>query len=184
MPDKIHLRDTRSNYGLVTIGLHWFMLLLIVAVYSCMEFREIFPKGSDPREAMKTLHFMLGLSVLLLVSIRILVRLTSQTPAIEPNPPEWQMQLARLGHFALYFFMLAMPLLGWLILSLEGKPIPFYGWELPPLVNADKGSVEWVEEIHETVGLIGYYLIGLHAAAALLHHYFLRDNTLHRMLKV
>lgn len=184
MPDQIHLRDTRSTYGLVSIGLHWFMLLLIVAVYSCMEFREFFPKGSDPREAMKVWHFMLGLSVLLLVSIRILVRLTSQTPVIEPTPPKWQLQLARLGHFALYFFMVAMPLLGWTILSLKGKPIPFYGWELPALVSPDKGSVERVEEIHETLAVIGYYLIGLHAAAALFHHYFMRDNTLRRMLKV
>jgi len=28
----------------------------------------------------------------------------------------------------------------------------------------------------------GYYLIGLHALAALLHHYLIRDNTLQRML--
>jgi cytochrome b561 len=39
-----------------------------------------------------------------------------------------------------------------------------------------------LEEIHETIGTIGYYLVGLHAAAALFHHYFMRDDTLRRIL--
>jgi cytochrome b561 len=78
--------------------------------------------------------------------------------------------------------MIAMPLLGWLALSAAGKPIPFFGLDLPALTGPDKDFAHSVEEIHETIGTIGYYLIGLHAAAALFHHYFLRDDTMLRML--
>ena len=78
--------------------------------------------------------------------------------------------------------MIGMPIGGWLILSAEGDPVPFFGLELPALVSPDKALAEQIEEIHETVGTIGYWLIGLHALAALYHHYVKRDNTLRRML--
>ena len=78
--------------------------------------------------------------------------------------------------------MIGMPLAGWLILSGEGQTIPFFGLELPPLIAADKALAKSIEELHETAGLVGYYLIGLHALAGLYHHYFVKDNTLKRML--
>ena len=83
---------------------------------------------------------------------------------------------------ALYVFMLGMPVLGWMLLSVEGTPIPFFGWQLPALLNENKALAETIKEIHETGATIGYFLIGLHAAAALYHHYLLRDDTLRRML--
>jgi len=65
---------------------------------------------------------------------------------------------------------------------MAGKPVPFFGLELPPLASENKDLAKTIKEIHETVGEVGYYLIGLHAAAALFHHYILADNTLKRML--
>jgi hypothetical protein len=47
-------RNSTDRYGSLSIGLHWLMLLLFVAVYACIELRGYFPKGSDPREALKT----------------------------------------------------------------------------------------------------------------------------------
>lgn len=171
-----------QRYAPASIALHWLMFVLIAAVYATIELRELFPKGSDPRNLMKTWHFMLGLSVLALVAIRVLLRLTRATPPITPAPAAWQEKLAKLGHLALYALMFAMPLAGWLILSAEGKEIPFFGLALPPLVGVDEHLAHDIEELHETVGEVGYWLIGLHAAAALFHHYLLRDNTLVRML--
>ena len=78
--------------------------------------------------------------------------------------------------------MIGMPIGGWLMLSAKGEAIPFYGLTLPALVSPNEELAELIEEIHETVGVAGYYLIGLHALAALLHHYLIRDNTLQRML--
>jgi len=78
--------------------------------------------------------------------------------------------------------MIVMPLVGWLLLSAEGKPIPFFGLHLPALIGKSKYLADLIKEIHETGGTIGYFIIGLHAAAALCHHYFVRDNTLRRML--
>lgn len=171
-----------ARYGGLIIALHWFMLLLLAAIYATIELRELFPRGSDPREAMKAWHFMLGLSVLAFVAVRVVVRLTGPHPPIVPPPPRWQRLLAGAMHVALYAFMLLMPIAGWLILSAEGEAISFFGLPLPPLVAPDEALAERMEELHELGGTIGYILIGLHAAAALAHHYLIGDNVLRRML--
>ncbi|HEX7952210.1 MAG TPA: cytochrome b/b6 domain-containing protein, partial [Burkholderiales bacterium] len=67
-------------------------------------------------------------------------------------------------------------------LSAAGKPIPFFGLQLPALVGESKDLAELFKEVHETGATAGYFLIGLHAAAALYHHYIVRDDTLRRML--
>ncbi len=173
---------TTSRYSTLSIALHWLMLLLFIAVYACIELRELYPKGSDPREALKAWHFMLGLSVLILATVRIYGRLFSATPPIIPESAPWQTLTAKLVHLALYGIMIGMPILGWLLLSAAGKPIPFLGIELPALVTEDKELARSLKELHQTIGELGYYLIGLHAAAAVFHHHVLKDNTLTRML--
>jgi|GEM_PF-5807 len=175
-------RNNTERYGSLSIGLHWLMFLLLIAVYACIELRGFFPKGSDPREALKTWHYMLGLSVFVLVWLRLLSKMMGHFPHIEPDPSRWQKLLARLMHVALYALMIFMPLAGWLMLSAEGKPIPFFGLQLPALINESKNAAELIKKIHVTSGTVGYFLIGLHALAALFHHYVIRDNTLRRML--
>lgn len=175
-------QNASERYGSLQIILHWVTLLLIVLIYASMELRGYFPKGSSTREAMKAWHFMLGLSVLILTAIRLVVALLSITPSINPTPARWQAMAARGVHWALYAFLIAMPVLGWLVLSLKSKTIPFFGLELPPLAGANSDLAERVQEVHETIGTLGYALIGIHAAAALAHHYILRDDTLKRML--
>jgi len=175
-------KNTQDRYGTLSIAMHWLMFLLLIAVYACIELREIYPKGSDPREAMKLWHTMLGLSVFALVMVRLAIRLSGPMPEIKPAMARWQHRLAGAMHLALYLFMMGMPLLGWLLLSTEGKDIVFFGLPLPALWGKNEALAETVEEIHKFIGTTGYYLVGLHAAASLFHHYFMRDNTLTRML--
>lgn len=170
-----------DRYSTASVALHWLMLVLIIAVYSAIELREFYPRGSAPREAMKTWHFMLGLSVFVLVWLRILARLVTRSPAPLAQPA-WRSVTAKLTHLALYGLMIAMPLAGWTILSAEGDAVPFFGLTLPPLTAPNEAFAEQVEGWHELGGTIGYWLIGLHAAASLFHHYVLRDGLLFRML--
>jgi len=174
-------KNIEDKYGLLSICFHWVMFLLIVAVYACIELRELYPKGSDPRNALKTWHFMLGLSVFVLVWLRLISRSLQLSPSFQ-NMEFWQSLLAKAMHYLLYIFMICMPIMGWLILSAEGKTIPFYGLTFPPLVAENHDLAELIEEVHEVVGTIGYVLIAIHTIAALFHHYILKDNTLIRML--
>ncbi len=174
--------NTQARYGTLSIALHWLMFLLLVGVYACMELHGLFPKGSGLRSALKAWHFTLGMTVFALVWLRLALRLLQVTPAIEPAVPGWQHILSKVVHLALYAMMIGMPVAGWLILSGEGKPVPFYGINLPALMAENKALAENIEDIHKTVGNAGYFLIGLHTVAALYHHYFMRDNTLRRIL--
>ncbi|HRP74692.1 MAG TPA: cytochrome b [Xanthomonadaceae bacterium] len=165
-----------------SIALHWAMVLLFVLVYAFIELRVLFDKGSIPRDTLKSLHFMFGLLVFALVWVRLFLRLRYAAPPIVPAAPAWQKLASGVVQVALYVFMIGMPLAGWTVLSAAGKPIPFFGLHLPPLVGVDKALAEYVEGIHKTVGAAGYWIIGLHALVALGHHYVRKDNTLRRML--
>ncbi|MEO8125094.1 MAG: cytochrome b [Burkholderiales bacterium] len=176
-------KNTTDRYGSLSIGMHWLMLLLLIGVYVAINLQDLAPKGSALRADLKTWHFVLGMSVLVLVAVRLATRLFSgPAPQIKPGPSVWPQRLAEGMHVALYVFMLGMPLLGWFAVSAKGNPITFYGLQLPLLIGQDKDLYKSLKDIHETIGTVGYYLIGLHAAAALFHHYVMRDTTLLRML--
>ena len=117
--------NSPDRYGTLSMAFHWLMFFLLIGVYACIELRELYPKGSDPRNALKAWHFTLGLTVFTLVWARLALRLFQVTPAIDPPVPRWQQILSKIVHFALYAMMICLPVAGWLILSGEGKPIPF-----------------------------------------------------------
>jgi len=176
-------RNSATRYATASVLLHWLMLVLVVIAYASIELRELFPRGSDPRAALKDLHALVGLSILALALVRLGLRgIAGPVPPIEPAPGAWTRRAAVLVQVGLYALLIGVPLVGWGLLSAEGEPIPFFGLDLPPLAGTDEGLAETLEELHEIGGQIGYGLIALHAAAGLFHHYLRRDNTLRRML--
>ena len=175
--------NTPFKYARPLVALHWLMFLLLILVYAAMEFRVMYDKGMPERDFMKSLHFMFGLCVLLLVFLRL------WTKRLSPRPPLLELHgLANLmhrasgaGHVVLYLFMAVMPLMGWLMLSAAGKPIPFFGLELPALIAPDEALAKQIKAAHALAGNVGYGLIGLHVAAALFHQWVLKDRLLQRM---
>ena len=179
----MNLRNTADRYGSLSIGLHWLMLLLMIGAYAAINLHDLAAKGSVLRADLKTWHFIFGMAVFALVAVRLLTRLLSgPVPRIEPRLAAWQQRLGDWTHIVLYLFMVAMPVLGWLTLSAKGDPVSLFGLPLPALIGQDKELARSLKDVHETIGTVGYFLIGLHAAAALVHHYLLHDNTLLRML--
>ncbi|MBV6823177.1 cytochrome b [Pseudomonas sp. PD9R] len=172
---------TTPRYGKLSITLHWLMLALFVGVYSCIEIKGLLPRGGHLRSLFLGLHALFGISIFVLVWVRLLGRLTPRPP-ITPALPAWQTGVSHLMHLALYVLMIATPLLAWLMLSAGDKPIPYFGFALPALVAVDPDLVRQFKHWHEFLGSAGYWLIGLHAAAGLFHHYYVGDNTLTRML--
>ncbi|GAB3358179.1 MULTISPECIES: cytochrome b [Giesbergeria] len=175
---------TSSNrYSSLSITMHWLMVILLVATAATMELRGMYPKGSDARELIKSAHYALGLAVWMLVWVRLIARLSSTTPAIVPAPSVWQTRLGHTAHAGLYVLMIGLPLVGWLALSFKGTPVYLPGGiPVPLLTSTNSNTAHWLKDLHETGAVAGYVLVGLHAGAALAHHYLLRDNTLVRML--
>ncbi|PKH85099.1 cytochrome b [Colwellia sp. Bg11-28] len=177
-------KNTQNHYGSLSIKMHWLMVVLMIFVFASIEGRVFFEKGTELRDLFKMWHFMLGLSVFILVCARLYLRSVQVIPQITPPLSVIQARGAHMAHLVLYVFMIAMPIFGWFVLSAKGKVIPFFGLELPALIPYDKPFGKVLEGWHKEIGSWGYYLIAFHAVAALVHHYIQKDDTLTRMLPV
>jgi superoxide oxidase len=162
---------------------HWLTVLAIVAAYVLVDLGDDEDAGGAPSLMLRG-HYLAGLAVLVLLLPRILARLAWRVPPITPAPGRLLALAAHSLHLALYGFLLVQPVLGILQVNYAGEAVtlPWVDWSLPRLVGADHAADELVGEIHETLGEIFYWVIGLHIAAALWHHFIVRDNTLRRML--
>ena len=174
-------KSTTAAFGAPAIFLHWLMLALIVVVYAMMDLKSLTVKGSPQRDAMASGITCWGFRCSRSRGCACWCVRRGTAPRIAPPPPAWEIRLAGIAHFALYALMIGLPLLGWLTLSAKGDPIHFFGIELPPLTGKNEALARTWKEIHETSATVGYFLIGLHAAAALYHHYVRRDNTMTMM---
>lgn len=171
-----------ARYSKPMLIMHWLTLILLVAVFAFIEGRELFEKGTEARELVKSIHYMLGITVLLTVLVRLYFRLRSDVPPITPTPHPLSQLVAKTMHLLLYALMLGMPIAGWLMLNAAGKPVPFFGLELPVLIQENEALADQIKDAHKTIGGLAYYLIAAHALAGLYHHYVKRDDTLKRMM--
>lgn len=169
-----------DRYSKPAILLHWMIFLLVALAYLAIEVRG--PKGSTSRVFWSNVHFWAGSLVLSLAALRLVWRLWRGAPA-EIDSGRVLAFLARLAHLALYLFIFVQPLLGILLINTGGHPVTLAGLNLPiVLAGADPLARSVIKEAHEFIGNLFYWVIGLHAAAALGHHLVFRDNTLRRMI--
>ncbi|HEY6943307.1 cytochrome b [Dokdonella sp.] len=174
-------KNDPHRYSSASIALHWAMVVLVVGAYASAELREAFAHGSAQRAWLMSAHAFAGLAVFVLVFARLALR-AGPRPAIVPAPSRLQSILAAAMHVLLYAFMVAMPLIGWLLVSAEGTDVGFGAFRLLPLVAPDHALADFAEDLHEGIANVGYALVGGHAGAALVHHYLRHDDTLRRML--
>jgi cytochrome b561 len=160
---------------------HWTIFILIVLTYAAMELKGFVPKGSNARDWMKVAHYTMGVSVMILMIIRIVLKVTHKDPDIVPNPPRWQTIISKSVHGILYLMFISLPLLGVLSLYYGNIEWSFFSYPMPVAGEENIVMQHDLKEIHELIANTGYFIVGLHAAAALFHHYIMRDNTLTRM---
>ncbi len=177
------LRNTDAHWGAISRGLHWLVVLLILAIAGLGLVMDELPRS--PRWFwVWTAHKSLGLTVLGLAALRLAWRLYAGAPSPVPGTPPWQARVAGATHWMLYGIVFAMPLSGWLYDSASGlRPLRWFGGpEVPKLVSPDRTIAGVAGDAHEWLFWVLVALVALHAGAALYHHFVLRDATLQRML--
>jgi cytochrome b561 len=174
----------RSRYSPAQRRLHWGMFLLLLVAYLVIELHDDAPRGSALRLGLMQTHILAGLAVLVLIGPRLWQRYRRGVPPVTPAVPGWQASLSSITHLALYAFLLIQPILGALSIWAGGRGIPIYltGIEIPSPFAGNHDLHEYIEGIHGELGNIFYWVIGLHVAAGLFHHFVRRDDTLRRML--
>lgn len=170
-----------GGYDSVARMLHWLMAFLILAVFMLGLLVEALPKAWE--HGIVETHKVLGVGILLLVVVRFAWRLMHRPPASEPVSPLLD-RAAWLGHSGLYALMLAVPVIGLVYTALRGQGIDFGLFSIPPIMARNRELGRAVREIHELTAYALIGLAGIHALAALWHHFIRKDATLLRMLPV
>jgi cytochrome b561 len=175
--------SSEVRYTATAIALHWLVAIAIVANLALgLTMVEI--QGITPTKIrMVNWHKWLGVSILLLVTIRALWRLGHRPPPLPAALPGWQRAVAGLTHGGLYVLMFAIPLTGYFFSLAAGYPVVFLGLvKLPVLMAPDPELKEILGEAHELLSWALIALLLLHVGAALKHHLIDRDDVLRRML--
>jgi cytochrome b561/polyisoprenoid-binding protein YceI len=171
--------------------LHWLIAILIIAQ---VPLGLLMATPSDPMQKFKLfqLHKSLGITVLLLMAVRILWRFIARAPALPVSIPGYERFGAKAVHILLYILLFALPLTGWAIVSASKLPIPTLLYRTIPwphigwLASLPADEKAWwaaiFSECHETLSYVLIALVSLHIAAALRHGIIIQDGVLSRML--
>ena len=173
----------KPRYAPSRRALHWGIAVLMVLAYIFILGRENFERGSEARLAMVQAHFWIGIAILALLLPRLLLAFSRPAPAVQPPLPAWQALPAKGLHLLLYAMLVAQPVLGLLTAWTDGKEllVPFTQIVVPALLSPNEGLAHQFEDLHELIGTAFYWVVGLHVAAALYHHFVRRDDALRRM---
>jgi len=176
------LRNTTRRWGAVAQLLHWLIVALIIVQVTLAALADDLPPGVK-KLTMLARHKSVGITILMLAIVRLLWRWANPTPALPLTLKPYEQRLARVTHGLLYVLLFAMPLSGWMMSSARGFPVSWFGFfQLPDLVPKSKPLYEALLTTHETLAIVLGAVVALHVAAALKHHYMLRDDVLRRML--
>ena len=169
------------HYGATAKLFHWVITALIAVQLPLGWLMPGIHRGETPGTAM-TVHVSIGVTILALIALRFLWRLTHPV-APETNLPAWQRVGSEFVHWLLYVVVLLTTFSGWFLESARGWTIFLYGLvPLPRLVEQGSPLGRSLGGLHATLTWVLIGLLGLHIAAALVHLFIYRDRVMHRML--
>jgi cytochrome b561 len=177
-------------------GLHWLIALLIFIQlplgfymsYRGNEMPSVNEKGEPVKGVWDALtgfmyssHKLIGLTVLLLVVLRLLYRLTRGAPRSDPTVPPALTGVSHLVHWALYALLIAMPIIGYTAAS-YGDYLDVFGYHLPAITVKNDDLSKEIFEWHKTVAYVIIAFVALHILAAAYHRFVRRDRVIERMI--
>jgi cytochrome b561 len=183
MPEEARLQGEQvERYGAVAQAFHWLIAALIFAMLGLGYYMEDLPLGVRKLE-LYNLHKSTGITIAMLAALRLLWRLLHRPPPLPASMPPWERRAAGAVHALLYLMLFVQPLVGFLQSNAANFPIVLWGLlPLPPLLGPDEPLAEALIGVHTLGGNFLAILVILHVAAALRHHFVLKDDVLRRML--
>ena len=178
----VPLAEEGARYTWPAQGLHWIIALLIFGLFPLGLYMHGLPL-SVLKIKLYAWHKWFGITVLLLVVLRMLWRATHRPPPLPASVPRWQQGVAEWMHGVLYGLILFIPISGWALSSAAGVPVVWWGvWKLPNLVPTNPALAHLLVGVHVTLNYTLAALVAVHVAAALKHQFIDHDGVLSRML--
>ena len=170
-----------QSYNGIAKTLHWLIFAMMSGAFAVGFYMADLPL-SPAKLQIVSWHKWTGVTIFMLVLLRLTWRLLNPPPALPAQMPYWQRRAAEAVHRVLYVLMLAMPLSGWLMSSAKGFQTVWFGvLPLPDLLDKNPPLGKALAEVHETIAVIILACVAVHVLAALNHHFVVRDDVLARM---
>jgi cytochrome b561 len=169
----------RTQFAIQSRILHWLMAVMILTTL----FLGVGMVASLERyHELVSIHRPLGISILLLAVIRLVNRRLTTLPPFPPTVPAWECLVASASERLLYTLMIALPLVGWGMLSAGHYPIVMAGaLHLPPILSARPALYAFLRRTHTVLAFLLFATVLAHMGAVLFHTLILRDRLLNRM---
>ncbi|MCF6281569.1 MAG: cytochrome b [Candidatus Polarisedimenticolaceae bacterium] len=179
----MQIKNNHERYGLIAITLHWLVALVVPSMFALGLWMVSLTYYNPWYNQGPFIHKGVGVVLLLMTLFRLLWRFISPPPPALSRAGSFEHFAARAAHILLYLLIVLMFISGYLISTADGAPLEVFGlFDIPALIDGFEDQEDIAGDSHLLLayGLIG--LAGLHALAALKHHFFDKDSTLLRML--
>jgi cytochrome b561 len=174
----------RPPFDRVTIGVHWATVLIVLALFSSA-WLHAYSHDSVHKALLLQIHRSLGVTIWMITIVRLMWRLThAKLPPFPASMSRLHRAVVRMNEYTLYVLLLVQPLTGLAATLLRNRPFTLFVWNVSPLMS--ESSTIWIalERVHDIGACAFGALILGHAAAALIHHFVLRDDVLECMAPV
>ncbi|WP_244808443.1 cytochrome b [Caballeronia zhejiangensis] len=179
---RIVAGDDKTTYDRTSIALHWLTAVLVLTQFVLAQVWGFAPRPT--KHLLIVAHMSFGILLTAVLLLRVLWRL-SPGHQTRPASTGWIELAAKAVHYLLYALLISVAVLGFVLRWSGNESMSFFGLPIkPPFAPFSKPAHHNVGEAHELAGWAIIVLAALHAAAALFHHFFLRDNVLVRMLPI
>ena len=176
------MKSDANTFSLPARILHWLMAVMLLAMLFIGV--GMVASVSERHDWLLRIHKPLGIAILILAVVRLAVRLPHPPPALPADLPAIQKLAAHASHWLLYILMLAMPLIGWAMLSAGGYPVMLSdSLRLPPIFPTSPVAFAVLRHMHGWFAMLLFLTFLAHMGAALYHGLIRRDGVLSSMLR-
>lgn len=168
-----------GRYDRVAITFHWLTFVLVVIVGTLGLLHDSWPKQTQALWINR--HAVLGICLWLMLMARLGWRLLHAPPPPADDVSRFAQRMSSPVHWALYGLLFVIPVVGVVTFIYHGRVFDFGLVKIDPGIRKDRAIFHPTEQIHEYLAYALFTLASLHAAAALWHHFYLRDGVLRRM---
>ena len=176
-------RNTEDDFGGIAVTLHWVTAAVVIGLFVLgLWMVELTYYDAWYRRA-PAIHKAVGILLFLVVALRLVWRLSNPAPRPDPAHTPWERRLAATAHIALYLLLFATMGAGYLISTADGRAVDVFGlFSVPATLSGFENQEDLAGDVHLALAITLVSVAGLHALAALKHHFIDRDRTLLKML--
>ena len=179
------IRNSKSGFGKLTIIIHWLSALIVIGQFGFGLYMLSLDYYDPNYRVLPHYHKSIGILFGGLLLFRIIWSLINPSPDPAEGVKVWEHRIARIIQRLMLTLLVIIVFLGYLISTAKGSSIEVFNWfEIPATITSIEDQEDIAGELHYWFALALMIIAGLHALAALKHHFIDRDNTLIRMLRI